>query len=483
MMYLEKARHDVIACSHNLILCLRLMAFRPIDRRMLSNGMDQIFLMFVVYALLLFVSGYFIFLPNPQFITYGFTGLTSLFGLIVLVVFLLVKTTKNSEIFQDLMILVPGICFWFHLLWILMAQQNNFNMEAVFGEKKFIYVLYSLWFLSALTVSVIRLVEFRVFVIPKILIAFILFLFVPLHYLNPNSLYFWYMAYDPDVEDIMSDDQDMDDEDIDDESNGIEVNQEGVYYKQMDFINNLDSLLLPQRPGVVDTYFVGFGSYAEEDVFMKEVMFIKALFDDRFDTAGRSMGLINNAQTIDTNPIASMTNLDEVLKTVGEKIDVEEDILFLYVTSHGSSSHELSVSFWPLYLNGINPQDLKDSLKRSGIKWRVLLISACYSGGFIEPLKNSNTLVMSAAAVDRTSFGCGSKSEFTYFGEAVFKDQLAYSYDFIPSFEKAIKAIEVREQEEELDASNPILFVGDNIRDKLDRLGKDLASWNKKKHN
>ena len=50
----------------------------------------------------------------------------------------------------------------------------------------------------------------------------------------------------------------------------------------------------PNEPGIVDVYFVGFGSSDEQDVFMKEVLYAQQLFDRRFDTRGRSTVLINN---------------------------------------------------------------------------------------------------------------------------------------------------------------------------------------------
>lgn len=39
------------------------------------------------------------------------------------------------------------------------------------------------------------------------------------------------------------------------------------------------------------------GSYALQDVFMKEVRYIQRQFDERFDTRGRSVSLINNEKT------------------------------------------------------------------------------------------------------------------------------------------------------------------------------------------
>ena len=88
--------------------------------------------------------------------------------------------------------------------------------------------------------------------------------------------------------------------------------------------------------------------------------------------------------------------------------------------SHGSEKHELSVDFRPLRLSTIDPAKLKTALDESGIRWKVIVISACYSGGFIDALKDERTLVITASAADKTSFGCGTGSDATYLAQALF---------------------------------------------------------------
>ena len=151
-------------------------------------------------------------------------------------------------------------------------------------------------------------------------------------------------------------------------------------------------------------------------------------------------------------------------------MDKNEDVLFLYLTSHGSREHELSVSFWPLALNDITPEKLRTMLDDAGIKWRVIVVSACYSGGFIKALENDNTLIATASAADKTSFGCSNDAEFTYFGEALFKNQLAHQHSFITAFQNAQTEISKREQAEKIEASQPQLSIGKAIQAQLQRL-------------
>jgi hypothetical protein len=149
----------------------------------------------------------------------------------------------------------------------------------------------------------------------------------------------------------------------------------------------------------------------------------------------------------------------------------DEDVLLLYVTAHGDEGFGLSAYAPPLDLAPVNPTVLARALSDAGIKWRVLVISACYSGGFIEPLKDDNTLIITASAADRRSFGCENGNEWTYFGEAYFKQAFPAANSFIEAFPVAAQAVAAREAAEGLKPpSNPQMHVGRAIAEKLRHL-------------
>jgi hypothetical protein len=248
------------------------------------------------------------------------------------------------------------------------------------------------------------------------------------------------------------------------------IDVEGVYYAQRHMVEGLVASLEPGRPGVTDLYFVGFASYATEDVFLKEVGFVQDLFDRRFGTRGRSLRLVNSLETLDRTPLANVSNLRIVLRALAEKMDVDEDVLFLYLTSHGSPEHELAIDFWPLRLNDFPAEMLKTLLDEAGIRYRVVVVSACYSGGFIDAVKDENSLIITAARPDRTSFGCGHEQDFTYFGEAYFAEALELERSFVSAYELARRLIAAREQAEGLEPSEPQMYLGPEIRSVLGAL-------------
>ena len=113
-----------------------------------------------------------------------------------------------------------------------------------------------------------------------------------------------------------------------------------------------------------------------------------------------------------------------------------------------------------LALNDLSASDLAAALRESGIKWKVIVVSACYAGKFIEPLRDDNTIIIAAAAADRTSFGCSDDRELTYFGEAFYRDALPAASDLKTAFEKASAEIAARERAEGKEASNPQAYFG-----------------------
>jgi hypothetical protein len=249
--------------------------------------------------------------------------------------------------------------------------------------------------------------------------------------------------------------------------------KEEVFYSQPALLEKKLSALKPGRKGNVDLYFVGFGSDSSQDVFMKEIDVITKLFDERFDTRGRSIALINNAKTVESVPIATRTALERTVRQIGKRMD-EEDVLFLYLTSHGSENQNLLVDFWPLQLNEINPEIIKKILDDAGITWRVVVVSACYSGGFIKPLKDENTLIITSADASSSSFGCGNDSNFTYFGKAYFDNALRKSYSFVKPFGEVNEEILKREQDGSEKPSNPQIHVGTAIGKHLKKLERRL---------
>lgn len=250
---------------------------------------------------------------------------------------------------------------------------------------------------------------------------------------------------------------------------------ESVLSLQPELLQRSLEAVRAQTPGKIDLFTMGFAGDGSERVFRNEVEYFGQLMAQRFDASTRTLSLINAPDTVERVPLATLTNLRSALAGVAARMDTNEDVLVLFLTSHGSEDHKLVVGLDPLPLKQIQPRDLRVALDDAGIHWRVVVVSACYSGGFIAALRGPGTLVITAARADRTSFGCGSDSKITWFGKAFLTQALNETTDFERGFELASKQIREWELAQGETASVPQMAGGLVIRKRLARWRATLA--------
>jgi peptidase C13-like protein len=241
--------------------------------------------------------------------------------------------------------------------------------------------------------------------------------------------------------------------------------------RQPRMLQNAVEAIEPPRAGMHGLYFVGFAGYGDQDVFRKEVEHVRELFDREFGTRGHSLVLVNSAGTLERYPLATLQNLKLALAAIARKFDPKEDVLFLFMTSHGDRRGGFALQLNGRGLGDIAPRQLAGALAAAGIQNRVVLISSCFSGQFVAPLANDDSLVITAAAANRTSFGCTTEAEWTYFGKGYFVDALPKQRKFIPAFFEAQTLVTAREIWEQVPASQPQISIGSRIARILKQLG------------
>lgn len=227
--------------------------------------------------------------------------------------------------------------------------------------------------------------------------------------------------------------------------------------------------LAPQRPGHPDLFVVGLAGDGTEQVFRNEVLYLRDLAARRLDAAGRVLVLANHPDQPPQRPLprASLANLRTALAGVGAAMDREEDLLLLYLTTHGTEDHQLLLRRPGAKDDLLDAAQIRKALDEAGIRHRVVAISACYSGGLIRDLESPDTLVLAAARHDRTSFGCGNDSVATFFGRAWLVEGLNASVDFSQAFQRARLDIARREKAEALRPSRPQMARGARIEPRL----------------
>jgi hypothetical protein len=379
------------------------------------------------------------------------------FGLALLAGWTVARVLRRPSLQLVVTVSCLAVSLWFDLLWELLGAALDQDWAWLGDRAQIAYAALFAWWALAIGVAAARAARGSVTVRLAAFGWTALLAAAPL----------WWLPYQP----LWQSAGDLAPEERPD---AFAAAREDVVYRQADLLEDAIAQLAPQRPGTADVYFIGAAGYASEDVFLNEVGLAAEVADERLDAGGRTVTLANNPRTVRSLPIASVTSLARTVRAVGARMDRDEDFLLLFLTTHGSENHRLAMEFWPLQLNAVSPEALKAILDEAGIRWRIVVVSACFSGGFVAPLADARTVVITAAAADRQSFGCGAASDLTWFGRAFFDEALRHTFSLTAAFERARALIAERERAEGYQASDPQIHVGAEIAPRLEALERRL---------
>ena len=237
--------------------------------------------------------------------------------------------------------------------------------------------------------------------------------------------------------------------------------------------------LAPQRPGLTDMYVLGVAGDSDEDVFHNEIVYLQQLSSQRWDAEGRMVSLINHPQVRSGDgalPQASRTTLRQALERLGQTLDPQEDVLFLYMSSHGLDDNSFYLHTGRGREDFLRPDELAQMLEQSRIGNAVIVVSACYSGGFIPALKAPNRMIITAARKDRPSFGCGNSDSATWFGRAFLVEALNTTNDFSAAYSQTKLTVRQREKREGELPSEPQFQIGTLIAPVLAKWREGLTA-------
>jgi hypothetical protein len=226
------------------------------------------------------------------------------------------------------------------------------------------------------------------------------------------------------------------------------------------------------RAGVADLYFVGFAPDARRDGFRRELDEAQRVLDERFGTSGRSMLLLNNPATVAELPFATLTNLRRVLLDIGAEIDPDEDVVMIYLAAGSSDDHGLAAVHPPLELVSLTPEGLKQLLDSAGIRFRVIVVSTCAAGAWLDALQDDDTAVIVSARNDTRPAGCDGAEEPSSFSAALFERALRSADSLPAAFDLATRELA------QSDGSGPELRMGPGIEAQLKRFtrGKPMRT-------
>jgi hypothetical protein len=249
---------------------------------------------------------------------------------------------------------------------------------------------------------------------------------------------------------------------------GAEVDVEALYAAQDGLMEGQIAGLAPEVPGLPEVFGLFLGGTADQSVFLTEVDSVSDIVDAHFGTGSRSLKLANSHDFPTRYPLASRRNLARALQEIGDR-QGPEDLAFLFLTSHGNED-SFALDFPEAGTRDLSAEDFSAMLDASGIGAAVIVVSACFSGSFVDDIEAPDRLIITAARGDRSSFGCRDGAEWTEFGQSFFDLALRAEPDPRKAFALAAADVARKEAEAELVQSLPQISEGSEVGTVLDQI-------------
>ncbi|BBP79575.1 peptidase C13 [Pseudomonas gingeri NCPPB 3146 = LMG 5327] len=230
---------------------------------------------------------------------------------------------------------------------------------------------------------------------------------------------------------------------------------------------------VPASTPAIELYSLVLAGDGKQSVFLREADYVNKMLATRFGAYGQ-ISLVNHRDHLIDRPMATRENLRRAAQTLADRSG-PEDLIFIYLTSHGTHEHELVLDQPRLELADLPADEMASALAPLKNRDKVIVISACYSGGFIPALKDERTLIMTASRADRVSFGCSEEADFTYFGDALFAQALNQTDDLQQAFNLAKAHVADREQADNFEASEPQIWAPKGVLAHWQQLRKQQA--------
>ncbi|HYD11599.1 MAG TPA: C13 family peptidase [Allosphingosinicella sp.] len=217
--------------------------------------------------------------------------------------------------------------------------------------------------------------------------------------------------------------------------------------------------LLPQRAGTVDAYVISI-ALDSDPVFGREARVAGDVLGARYGARGRTIVLAgSDGNAASALPRGTPERLAMALARIAELIDRNEDVVVVYTTSHGTPFgiiyHDADNGY-----GAISPNRLREIFDRTGIRNRLLILSACYSGVFVPRLQSDTTAIVTAASSERSSFGCVADNDWTFFGDAMINHALRKPQPLRAAFTEAKALITSWEAQFPVRPSEPQVSIG-----------------------
>ena len=450
----------VHALGRNLAAGLRLALFMPVERVAFRISPTQLLLIVVLSAAIDIDADWVRAAHEARFSILGIHGEIFALGLLALVSAVLAIVRGDGELYLALPIVVLASFPLVQVIHVLPDLPRTSEMVSAQTKSIFEYAVLVWMFIIAMRAVYVCTDPIRprrrLWAVAGGLLLIAPFWFAPL--VGPIEP--WFREIDATAAD----------------PSAVSPASEAVLAAQQFMLDRALDELDDERPGVSDLFFVAFAPDARRQGFVADVDSAQRTMDERWNTSRRSVVLVNSPDTVAERPFASITHLRKVLLEIGDIIDADDDVVMVYLTGSTSPDHSLTAVNPPLELVGLSPQGLKQLFDAAGIRWRIVVVSTCEAGAWIDALKDDETVVIASSAANVRGADCAGGLRPGVFADAFFGTAMRRSDDITTAFETARKRLIEQHLPE------PVMFVGAAIAEQLKTLrqrgkGRVVASF------
>jgi hypothetical protein len=228
--------------------------------------------------------------------------------------------------------------------------------------------------------------------------------------------------------------------------------------------------------GKKEVFLVVVAGFDTPSVFSNEMRLAADQLSVALHAKNRILFLSNSNKDRETLPQVTPFLLQQAVKKLSKKMNSNEDILAMYLVSHGTKQGFVFKANNG-YMEIASPYSIQQALKEAETPWNMIFVSACYGGLFVDELKNSKSMVMTAANATNPSFGCDVTNQYTYFGTELLKNRdFSGKVDWNEIFQDTQRKIKKKEADKYLEHSNPQFWLGDELAEYLASLPKSAQT-------
>ena len=441
-------REALHALARNLASGLRLALFMPVDRSAFRISAGQLVLLTVVSAAIDIDADWMRAAHDVRFSLLGLHGELFALGLLVLASAVIAMLRRDRDLYLALPVVILAAFPALQIVELLSDLPRAEPVVSAATRTIFEYVVFGWMALLAIRAVYVcvdpQRAHRRAWAVGGGLLVIAPIWLAPL--IGPLDS--WWREFDA----------------VQNDPDAISPASEAVLAAQQFMLDRALDQLEDERPGVTDLYFVGFAPDARRPGFVTDVDAAQRAMDERWNTNGRSVVLVNSPLTVAERPFATITHLREVLLEIGDIIDADDDIVMIYLAGSSGKDHALTAVNPPLELIGLTPQGLRQLLDAAGIRWRIVVVSTCYAGAWVDALQDDETMVVASSPADVRGNDCTGGIAPTAFGDAFFANAVRRTDDLAQAFDAARKSLVARHEAE------PVLSLGAGIAERLKAL-------------